>query len=123
LPAACYSMFRREPFSPNMISTCYLFDPQRTDFFDTTGLTQDSPRNISTPRISDHIRALRQSIAIENLDEKFATDDLLRTEMINETKALLAAVGYDVDHPVNGYDAWLAREPQEQPNQATQAAG
>jgi len=119
LPAACYSMFRREPFSPNMISTCYLFKPAPLDLFDASGLTQDTPRPAGTPRISDHIRALRQSVAIENLDEKFANDAELRAEMIGETKELLAAVGYDVNHPINGYDAWLSREPLEQTLHAT----
>jgi hypothetical protein len=119
LPAACYSMFRREPFVPNMISTCYLFEPQRINLLDFTGLTQDTHQAPGTARTSDHIRALRQSMEIENLDETFSNDGQLRAEMIQETKELLAAVGYDVDHPVDGYDAWLAREPLEYANQAT----
>jgi hypothetical protein len=124
LPAMCYSMLRREPFVPNMISTCFLFLPQKILILDQTGLTPNFVQpTVGTPPISDHIRALRRSVEIENLDDKFSDDLELKLEMIAETKALLGGVGYDVDHPEKGYDAWLAGEPMETEGQAAEAVG
>ncbi|MDO6732922.1 hypothetical protein Q4577_23200 [Marinovum sp. 2_MG-2023] len=113
LPAVCYSMFRREPYLPNMISTCYLFSPRQIPIVDNTGLTPNAQPQTGQPPISDHIRALRKSIEIENIDETISNDLVLRKSLVDETKALLSAVGYDVDHPVRGYDIWLSGEPME----------
>lgn len=122
LPAVCYSMFRREPFLPNMISTCYLFLPCPIQLFDQTGLTQNVTLEQGTPPISDHIRALRKSIGIENLDDKLVNDAELKQQMINETKSLLSAVGYDVDNDRSGYDSWLSNEPIEIGSNAVEIA-
>lgn len=111
MPAYCYSMFRREPFLPNMISTCYLFMPNQISILDQTGLTKNSTSEKTTLPISDHIRALRKSVGIENLDDKMAADPELKQEMVEETKSLLVGAGYDVEDEVNGYEAWLANDP------------
>ncbi|SFO41462.1 hypothetical protein SAMN04487859_1468 [Roseovarius lutimaris] len=113
LPAICYSMFRREPYVPNMISTCYLFLPRQIPILDNTGLTPNAQSQTGQAAISDHIRALRRSIEIENIDERLADDQELRRTLVAETKALLGSVGYDVDHPENGYDNWLSGDPME----------
>ena len=73
--------------------------------------------------ISDHIRALRKSVEIQNIDETLADDLVLRAELAAETKALLGSVGYDVDHPEHGYDIWLSGEPMELANAASKNQG
>lgn len=113
LPAVCYSMFRKEPYLPNMISTCFLFLPRQFPILDNTGLTPNAQPQTGQTAISDHIRALRKSVEIENIDETLADDQELRKKLAAETKTLLGSVGYDVDHPENGYDIWLSGEPME----------
>lgn len=122
LPAVCYSMFRKEPYLPNMISTCYLFLPKPIPIVDNTGLTRNVQPQQGQAAISDHIRALNRSIEIENIDTKLANDLELKEAMIVETKALLGAVGYDIDHPDNGYDVWLTSQPMEQAKQTAKLA-
>lgn len=104
----CYSIFQEEPYEPNMISLCFLFEPTQPPIQDETGLTENPVApEISTVGISDHIRALRKSAKIENLDVTLANDDGLRAEMIEQTKSLLRDAGYAVDNAVSGYEAWL----------------
>jgi hypothetical protein len=122
LPAVCYSMFRREPYLPNMISTCYLFLPRQIPILDNTGLTPNAEAQTGQAAISDHIRALRQSVEIENIDTTLADNLELRETLVVETKALLGAVGYDVDHPEKGYDIWLSGEPMESADKTAQLA-
>lgn len=113
LPAVCYSMFRKEPYLPNMVSTCYLFLPRNIPILDNTGLTPNAQPHAGQAPISDHIRALRRSVEIENIDETISNSLELKSALVAETKALLGAVGYDVDHPERGYDIWLSSEPME----------
>tara|TARA_R110002033_G_scaffold14896_3_gene43023 strand:- start:18977 stop:19654 length:678 start_codon:yes stop_codon:yes gene_type:complete len=123
LPAVCYSMFKREPYLPNMISTCFLFLPKYIQIRDNTGLTLNTQPQTGQAAISDHIRALRKSVEIQNIDETLADDLVLRAELAAETKALLGSVGYDVDHPEHGYDIWLSGEPMELANAASKNQG
>lgn len=111
LPGFCYSMFRREPFLPNMISTCYIFVPKPIRITDLTGLTLNEPPTQGTAPLSDHIRALRKSFSIENLDEKMNADPEAKQAMIEESKLLLSAAGYPVEDAENGYDLWLTSDP------------
>jgi hypothetical protein len=105
----CYSNFGQEPFEPNMISLCYLFFPNALAIRDLTGLTLNNEAVQTTPPISNHLRALRKSLEMENLDTLLSQRPELRTMMIDETKRLLREAGYNnVDHPSNGYDRWLA---------------
>jgi len=108
LDGFCYSMFKKPPYDPNMVSLCFLFQPQELQIQDNTGLTSNtgSPA-VTTPPVSTHIRALRKAFAIENLDKKLSKDLTLHDNMANQSKSLLREVGYPVDDAVNGYDAWL----------------
>lgn len=112
LPCFCYSMVGREPYFPNMIATCYLFEPNEILIHDGTGLTKNKVIEKGTPPKSDHIRALEKSFGIKDLDIMLEQDSDNYSLMVEETKKLLAEVGYDVDHPEKGYDAWLAEQPQ-----------
>ena len=114
----CYSLFAEEPFEPNMISVCYLFLPNEIPIVDGTGLTPNGEATVGEAPISDHLRALRRSIGMVNLDDLLGSEADTKAEMIAETKELLRSAGYDVDDPDNGYDAWLASQPLE----AAQAA-
>lgn len=109
----CYSMFRKEPFLPNMISTSYLFLPKPVSISDQSGLTNNAPVQQGTPPKSDHIHALEKSFSIENLDEKVNADKDLKETMIAESKSLLSSAGYLVEDPDSGYDQWLAADPME----------
>ena len=104
-----YSIFQEEPYEPNMLSLCFFFEPSPLQIVDDTGLTVNpDPNPVGTHTISDHIRALRNSISIENVDELLIGDEDLRVAMTKDTKAMLQNAGYLVDDPVNGYDAWLS---------------
>ncbi|WP_209833581.1 hypothetical protein [Ruegeria sp. HKCCE3926] len=104
-----YSIFRREPFEPNMVSLCFLFEPAPLPIVDETGLTENpAPNPANTPGISDHIRALRKSISIENVDTLLEENVDLKLQMTEETKEMLRSAGYPVDDPNDGYDAWEA---------------
>ncbi|KIN65540.1 hypothetical protein Z945_584 [Sulfitobacter noctilucae] len=113
LPSYCYSMFRKEPFVPNMISTCYIFIPKPIEIFDQTGLTLNQTVPQGTAPLSDHIRALRRSFGIENLDTKMDSDLAVKQAMIDESKTLLTAAGYPVEDANHGYDLWLSTDPME----------
>ncbi len=104
-----YSMFRKPPYDPNMVSLCFLFEPTKLDIQDNTGLTQNSsPTATTTLPLSNHIRALRKSMSIENLDITLRESPIKYEECAQQTKELLTRVGYSVDDDKNGYDAWLA---------------
>lgn len=108
----CYSTFGRPPLTPNMVSLCFLFKPMPMPITDGTGLTRNPNQNIrENISIRDHIKALESTNEIENIDEILSDDENLLTQMIGETKDLLRQAGYKVDHPAEGYDAWLARNP------------
>ena len=107
----CYSLFAVEPFEPNMISVCYLFLPDDIAIIDGTGLTQNEECTAGGAPISDHVRALRRSLSLINLDDLLLAEAETRTSMIDETKDLLRSAGYNVDDPVDGYEAWLGRLP------------
>lgn len=104
----CYSVFQREPFEPNMVSLCFLFEPTLPVIQDQTGLTgnQEAPE-VTTLAISDHIRALNKLMNIENVDDILANDSDLNAEMIKRMKSILRPLGYPVDDASEGYDAWL----------------
>ena len=103
-----YSMVKRAPQYPNMVSTCYLFLPRPVEIKDLVGLTTNvEQRAATTLRKSAHLRALDRSVSLVNLDSLFAQDTKVADEMRKETKGLLSLVGYDVDDPGSGYDAWL----------------
>lgn len=108
----CYSMFREEPFDPNMISVCYLFEPQPVELEDGTGLTSNTPANEGgTPPKSDHIRALEKSFGMEDVDVKMAENHEQYENLIVQSMDILRAVGYPVDDPEKGYRIWLEQEP------------
>jgi hypothetical protein len=113
LEGYCYSLFAEEPFEPNMISVCYLFLPDEIPIIDGTGLTPNDEGEVGAAPISDHLRALRRSLNLTNLDDLMLADSDVRTSMIDETKALLRTAGYNVDHPTDGYEAWLVTLPME----------
>lgn len=105
----CYSTFQHEPFTPNLASLCFLFEPRTMTMSDKTGLTVNLPLiGGSNIGIDDHIRALRKTNEIVNVDDVLNGDEHLRTQMIEETKSLLRQVGYPVDDPATGYNVWLA---------------
>ena len=120
LDGFCYSMFTEEPFEPNMISVCYLFLPNQIHIHDGTGLTPNPGGAGGAAPISDHLRALRRSLNLTNLDDLLGADADVRASMIDETKDLLRNAGYNVDHPATGYDAWLASLPLEVAQAAAQ---
>ncbi|WP_316357919.1 PP_RS20740 family protein [Devosia sp.] len=123
LDGYCYSMFKRPPHLPNMVSLCFLFEPQAIRIEDKSGLTRNPVVQITTQPISDHIRALRRSFGVANIDEILVGNQELFEAMVNETKELLRSVGYPVDDPVLGYDAWLAAQPTYDPSlEADEAA-
>lgn len=108
----CYSMFKEEPYDPNMISVCYLFDPDPVELEDTIGLTVNPPANEGgTPPKSLHIRALEKSFEIENVDMVMAANHGQYEEMVVQTMDILRTVGYPVDDPEKGYRQWLEQEP------------
>lgn len=109
----CYSLFAEEPFEPNMISVCYLFLPDEIAIIDGTGLTPNEECEAGVAPISDHVRALRRSLNLVNLDDLLLAEAETRTSMIDETKDLLRNAGYSVDDPVDGYEAWLGNLPME----------
>lgn len=109
----CYSMLRRSPTHPNMISTCYLFLPTPIPLVDRSGLTADSIREETTPPKSTHITALERSVNIRDLDVFLEGEPDENRIMISKMKELLASVGYNVEDPERGYDAWLAAEAEE----------
>lgn len=111
LPSYCYSMFRKPPFEPNMISTCFLFLPKAIAIDDNSGLTKNNAKSESHDGISNHVRALRKSFDMINLDEMMKEDQLKKQAMAAETKELLLGAGYNVDDPEAGYDVWLSKEP------------
>ncbi|WP_418136363.1 PP_RS20740 family protein [Agrobacterium sp. El2ro-1b] len=104
-----YSMFKKEPFDPNMVSLAFLFEPTPLVITDGSGLTQNptAPPQTTKP-VSDHVRAINKAFSIENLDETMKSDPELYESMKAESKQLLASVGYPVDHPDQGYDQWIA---------------
>ncbi|PCD67621.1 PP_RS20740 family protein [Rhizobium phaseoli] len=109
-----YSMFREPPYQANMVSLCFQFEPQAIAIADDTGLTRNQPSPaITTQPISHHVRALRRAFAIQNLDEKLASESETNREMIAESKRLLKNAGYPVDHATLGYEAWLETVAQE----------
>lgn len=104
-----YSMFKREPFDPNMVSLAFLFEPAPIIITDGSGLTQNPAAPSQTTRpVSDHVKAINKAFSIENLDEAMKNDPTLYESMKEESKQLLASVGYPVDHPERGYDQWVA---------------
>lgn len=106
-----YSMVKKPPFFPNMISTCYLFSPLPLKINDDSGLTHNVQTQAGgTLAKSAHIHALERSISLENIDSLFVKEPNLMMEMMQQTKSLLAMVGYNVDDPESGYDAWLRGE-------------
>ena len=108
----CYSTYTQEPFTPNMASLCFLFEPTAMPINDATGLTANRNQNIGgNIGIEDHIRALRKTNEIANVDEILYADRCLREEMISDTKTLLRQAGYPVDDVAMGYNAWLANNP------------
>lgn len=108
----CYSIFQREPFEPNMVSLCFLFEPTSVVINDAIGLTENPVQNpVTTIGVADHIRALNKTNELENVDNILAEDDTLLQEMIEKTKGLLRQAEYPVDDHVIGYDAWLAGFP------------
>lgn len=111
LQSYCYSMLRREPYHPNMISTCYLFTPNSFEIRDETGLTQNVQKDQNTQPISNHYHALNQALKIQDLDRLMLEKPELCLEMANETKALLQDVGYNTEDPLEGYDVWLKKQP------------
>ena len=113
LEGFCYSMFTEEPFEPNMISVCYLFMPDEIQIIDGTGLTPNADNGGGAAPLSDHIRALRKSLRLTNLDELLDANGDIKASLVEETKNLLKQAGYNVDDPVVGYDAWLASLPLE----------
>lgn len=120
LEGYCYSLFAEEPFEPNMISVCYLFLPDEIPILDGTGLTPNDEGEVGVAPISDHLRALRRSLNLTNLDDLMLAESDTRTSMINETKDLLRSAGYNVDDPTDGYEAWLATLPIEGAQAAAQ---
>ena len=104
-----YSMFRQEPFEPNMVSLCFLFEPVDIAISDNTGLTsnQKPVETEETPAMSTHIRALKRAFNIENLDVKLPVDSEDYAKFAEESKSLLRVVGYPVDDINAGYDVWL----------------
>ena len=105
----CYSTYTRKPFTPNMASLCFLFEPTAMPIKDATGLTANRSQNIGRNiGIEDHIRALRKTNEIENVDEILCDNKCLREKMISDTKTLLRQAGYPVDDVAMGYSAWLA---------------
>ena len=104
-----YSIFQKQPYEPNMLSLCFLFEPSQPQITDETGLTANQePNPVGTPPISDHIRALRRSISIENIDELLSGDEELKATLAEDTKGMLRSAGYPVDDPTSGYDDWIA---------------
>ncbi|MBA8858908.1 hypothetical protein FHW19_000580 [Ochrobactrum anthropi] len=112
LKSYSYSMFKKEPFDPNMVSLCFLFQPQDIPIHDGSGLTANPPpvQAGQQPAVSTHIRALSRAYDIENLDALLDANKNIRDDMIAQTKELLQRVGYPVDDPEEGYDMWLAKE-------------
>lgn len=107
----CYSMLKRQPTFPNMISTCYLFLPVQICVEDKTGLTENGVNsNLGTPPKSAHIHALERSVNLVDLDQLFEAMPTEAKAMAEETKKYLSQLGYDVEDPVSGYDAWLQIE-------------
>ena len=105
-----YSIFKSEPFEPNMASLCFLFEPISIPINDLTGLTRNPSENLAdSSAVSDHIRALRKSYDMANVDNLLKQDDGLRFKMAEETKHMLRQAGYPVDDPVNGYDVWMSQ--------------
>ena len=109
----CYSLFAEEPFEPNMISVCYLFLPNEIPILDGTGLTLNGDGVGGAAPISDHLRALRRSLGLINLDDLLSSEAETKALMIDETKELLRNAGYNVDDLNDGYEAWLASQPLE----------
>ncbi|MBD9390321.1 hypothetical protein IB237_24265 [Agrobacterium sp. AGB01] len=109
-----YSMFRKPPYDANMVSLCFLFEPNEIVIQDGTGLTGNPPAIAANgdPAISLHVRALRKSFEIENLDTKLRANKSLHDEMVAQSKEILKRVGYPVDDAVAGYDAWLVTKEQ-----------
>lgn len=107
----CYSMLRRSPTFPNMISTCYIFVPVTIDLTDRTGLTvNDAGAEVATRPKSAHLHALDKSLRMIDLDEKLSRNPIEAAQLVAQSKHYLSQVGYDVDDPESGYDAWLERE-------------
>ncbi|KAA3499068.1 hypothetical protein DXM27_21945 [Rhizobium rhizogenes] len=109
-----YSMFRKPPYDANMVSLCFLFEPNEIIIQDATGLT-GNPSTVAAggdQAISLHLRALRKAFEIENLDIKLYEDKPLHDEMAAQSKELLKKVGYPVDDARTGYDAWLITKAQ-----------
>jgi len=104
-----YSMLRKPPYEANMVSLCFLFEPVELTISDETGLTKNTASSIGGDLpISTHIRALKRSYDIENLDEKLREDAATYEQMVLQSKELLKRVGYPVDDMSEGYDVWLA---------------
>lgn len=116
----CYSLFAEEPFEPNMVSVCYLFLPNEIPILDGTGLTPNGEGAGGAAPISDHLRALRRSLGLINLDDLLRSEAETKMLMINETKELLRNAGYNVDDPNNGYEAWLTSQPLEMAHAAAE---
>lgn len=114
-----YSMLRKPPYEANMVSLCFLFEPVELAISDETGLTKNTPSSIGGDiPISTHIRALKRSYDIENLDEKLREDAATYEQMVLQSKELLKRVGYAVDDMSEGYDVWLASVSQDVTAQA-----
>lgn len=108
----CYSMFKRKPFDPNMVSVCYSFEPEATKLSDETGLTKNTvPNDRKTSSENLHVRALGKSFGMKNVDEIMRDEPKLYERMIKETMGLLKTVGYQVDDPQKGYRQWLLTDP------------
>lgn len=117
LKSFSYSMFKKEPYDPNMVSLCFLFEPTPISIQDNTGLTINSTNSQNQSNNTTHIRAITYAYDILNLDNHLAENNDVCNAMIEETKNLLRNVGYPVDDPDVGYDAWL----QSENNQTTSA--
>lgn len=113
LDGYCYSMYQRTPYAPNMVSLSFEFEPVPIAISDDTGLTPNTPPVVQTTLpVPSHLRALRRSFSIQNVDEFLLANSAANDEMASQTKALLGAVGYDVDHVTLGYDAWVRQQSQ-----------
>ncbi len=110
----CYSLVRREPAFPNMLSTAYLFNPKPIQVADVSGLTRTGKgQQIQTSRAkSSHIIALEKAFSLQDVDVALVQDNKLFESLANETQSILRELGYNVLDPETGYAAWLQAEGQ-----------
>ncbi len=106
----CYSTFQKTPLIPNMVSVCFLIEKLDVNLKDASGLTKDKASAPRLPNLSDHIRALRRTYGMVNVD-KHLKDNVEEYEiLIDQSIKLLSGAGYNVGENGNYYRRWLEND-------------